>query len=488
MEGKHNMETIYIGNERQVFWDEYLIDKKRTTATLRLNRPEKKECCFEFDQSNEMVSISYPCIVKDDNGYKMYYQPWYEDLKPYVCVVESKDGLNWHRPELNIFDRPDLKENNVVMNQVKDGIFVFYDTNPKCPSNEKYKAIGSTTMIHPDGENKTSLCCYVSPDGYHFTLSHPMTRYGTFDSLNTAMWDGEKYVCYFRSFHNLPGIDNSEILDMTQIYKFKVWLVGTRDVRVSYSDDFKNWTLPELIKFDDDYDYPLYTNNVQLYDRSNIYIGFPARYIERKGIDANIEQMTSIDIKKAAAERIEKRVGHATTDCIFMCSRDGKNWHRFNEAFLTPGYENMHNWIYGDCYLSYNLIDSGKEYYNMYTIDRKFSFGYSRPLTRYEIRKDGFACLYADGEEKEVITKPFIYEGSTLHLNFETSAYGYIFISILAESGNQISSGESIEVFGNNIDRKVIFEDSSKISDYSGKPIRLKFRMRDARLYSMKFE
>ena len=100
------MSVINIGKNRQVFWDNYLVDDEKTTATQRVNRPIEKECCFTFDQEDEKFSISYPCIVKDDDGYKMYYQPWMKDLKPCVCVIESKDGITWRKPRLDIFDMP----------------------------------------------------------------------------------------------------------------------------------------------------------------------------------------------------------------------------------------------------------------------------------------------------------------------------------------------------------------------------------------------
>ena len=255
-----------------------------------------------------------------------------------------------------------------------------------------------------------------------------------------------------------------------------------------YSEDFRTWTKPQMIGFDDVYDYPLYTNNVEKYARAPVYVGFPVRYCERPEWTKNMEQMTGYAVKRAATERIEPRTGRVSTDCIFMCSHDGKNWHRYNEAFMTPGYEDEHNWIYGDCYLAYGMIDSGKEYYNLYTIDRHFSFGVERPLNRYEIRKDGFACYMAGGDEAVLVTKPLIFEGGELHLNFSTSAYGYIYVSVLDEHGNALSDGESVEVFGDNIDRRVIFPEGFTPGDCAGTAVRLRFRMRDARLYSMKFE
>ena len=420
----------------------------------------------------------------------MYYQPWYEKKNTTcVCVLNSHDGLNWFRPHLDLFEGHEISENNIVIEHVKDGCFVFYDTNPACPAKEKYKAIGLADTVQPDGKTKASLCCYTSPDGYHFSLSHSMTRYGTFDSLNTAFWDGEKYVCYLRSLHNSSEAVRQSTLEFNEIYRqIKDWKQVIRDIRVMYSQDFKSWTVPEPIRFEDGHDLPLYTNNIQKYDRAPVYIGFPVRYCERPVWTANMEQMPSYEIKRNATLRIEPRTGRVSTDCIFICSHDGKNWYRYGEAFLTPGYEEEHNWIYGDCYLAYNMIDSGSEYYSLYTIDRHFSFGCPRPLNRYEIRKDGFACTMAGGEEAVLVTKPILFSGESLHLNFSTSAYGYIYVSILDQAGEKVLADESVEVFGDNIDRKVIFRKDFTLSSLVHTPVRLKFRMRDAKLFSMQFE
>ena len=84
-------------------------------------------------------------------------------------------------------------------------------------------------------------------------------------------------------------------------------------------------------------------------------------------------------------------------------------------------------------------------------------------------------------------TKPIIFDGTALHLNFSTSAYGYIYVSVLDENGNDLS-GESVEVFGDNIDRRVVFSDGFDLSTLREKAVRLKFRMRDAKLFSIKFE
>ena len=116
------------------------------------------------------------------------------------------------------------------------------------------------------------------------------------------------------------------------------------------------------------------------------------------------------------------------------------------------------------------------------------SFRYPKPLYRYEIRKDGFACCMADGEERVLTTKPLVFTGRDLHLNFSTSAFGYIYVEVLDEEGNSLSGQKSFEIYGDTIDRKICFADGSDFSAFAGKPVRLKFIMRDAKLYSVKFE
>ena len=484
---------INIESKREMFWDDYLVDKSLTTAFPRLLQPTFKEQCFLFDQGEEMYAISYPCIVKDDKGYKMYYTTWKRTGGAYVAVIESTDGLHWTRPVLNIYEHPELADNNVVIDKVTDGLFVFYDTNPDCPLEEKYKAF---SRCHFNPENWTELpgglWCFTSPDGYHFKVSHLMATYGMFDSLNVAYWDGEKYVCYIRNFHKIPGgimTDGIEDYNRRQEVPQVLLNEGIRDVRVMYSTDFRNWTEPEQIVFDDGQDHPLYTNNIVPYERApHTLIGFPTRYCERKVWTANVDQMPSWDVKRKVYEEEEPRSGLALTDCIFMCSHDGKMWHRYNEAFMTPGYEHAHNWVYGDCYPAYNLIDSGRETYYLYSKDWHMSYGYSKPLNVFEIRKDGFACYMADGEERVLTTKPLVFTGKDLHLNFSTSAYGYIYVEVLDEEGNPLSEQKSFEIYGDTIDRKICFADGSDFAAFAGRTMRLRFTMRDAKLYSMRFE
>ena len=73
-------------------------------------------------------------------------------------------------------------------------------------------------------------------------------------------------------------------------------------------------------------------------------------------------------------------------------------------------------------------------------------------------------------------------------MNFATSAAGYVKIEILDKTYRPIENYASCEIFGNTIDRKITFADGTDFSEFADKPVRLRFRLRDAKIYSMKFE
>lgn len=467
-----NNNVINISGRREVFWDDFFIDTDRTTAGHRLIPPVKAGIGFVFDRPDERHSISYPNVVRDEVGYKLYYitfDPSMAERRYKLHVLESADGVTWTRPALDLFPDEDGGSNNVVIDGLDDSsLCVFYDTNPACPADERYKVL---TMVFRDRKlDIRTLWCYASGDGYHFKKPYFVTDKGRFDSLNPFFWKDGVYYGYVRDLH---------------------WVDGdcVRDVRRITSTDFVNWSEQVPLQYDDGFDYQMYTNNVMLYPRApHMTVGFPTRYVERKTWTYNDEQFASRDTKLRASHSIEGRFARATTDAMFMCSRDGVHFHRYNEAYMTPGLEDAYNWIYGDCYLSYPLVETGRHTYALFNVETGIGAENPAVLRQYTIRKDGFACLAADNrEEQYVVTKPFVFCGKALHLNFSTSAAGYIYADVLDEQGEKLSDGESFEIFGDTTDREIRFADGSDFAAYEGKVIRLRFRMFDAKLYSLYF-
>jgi len=471
-------QPIDIGGRREVCWDEYLIDTAQTTAQLRLHGPQEKDVVIDHDQPWEGDGCDFHNIVNDDGLYRMYYLGWEatkaraEAHSPIVvCYAESTDGQTWTKPELNLRAFAGSTKNNIILDNddaIFDNFSVIKDPNPDCPTEERYKGVGM------DGR-EGGLWCFLSADGIRFKKSWRMTSHGTFDTLNTALWDRHtgQYFCYLRDFHDVPGDD---------------WNAGIRDVRWMTSPDFKEWTLPALLDFGGADDYPLYTNVIQPYYRADhVFVGFPSRYVEKKEWTPNFEQLSGPERRKRRMQD-QPRYGLTVTDCVFMSSRDGKTWQRWDEAFMTPGPEHELNWVYGDCYPALGMIETASERpgapneLSLYTFENHWS-GLPARLRRHTIRIDGFASYHAPYQPCKVVTKPFIFTGNSLSINFATSAAGWMVIKLIGKD----TVLESCELFGDTLDRRVAFEEGT-LAGLAGKPVRMEIAMRDADIYSFKFE
>ncbi len=75
-------------------------------------------------------------------------------------------------------------------------------------------------------------------------------------------------------------------------------------------------------------------------------------------------------------------------------------------------------------------------------------------------------------------------------LNYATSAAGSIRVEIQDANGQAIPGyalGQSPELYGDQIDHVFQWQNGSDVSGLVGRPIRLRFVMKDADLYSLRF-
>ncbi len=472
--------AIAIGNRREVLWDDFLVDAARTTAVPTLHRPRAEEVVLVHDEPWEGDGCDYHCILADDGLYRLYYLGWdsndpgAEPPRPprpiTVCYAESRDGRHWVKPRLGLCEFEGGRANNIILDHHTaqfDNFSVCRDPRPECPPAERYKGVGS------DGRDGY-LWCFTSADGIRFRKAWPMTNRGKFDTLNIAFWDRHArcFRAYIRDFHAVPGDDLN---------------AGIRDIRWLESADFHQWTEPVLLDFGDASDYPLYTNVVQPYYRADhLLIGFPSRYVERREWTPTFDQLPGA-IRRRRRMRAQPRYGLAITDCVFMCSRDGHRWRRWDEAFLTPGPERATNWVYGDCYPAVGLIETPSDRFgaapemSLYAFENHWSGGPAW-LRRYTLRLDGFVSYRATYRPCTLALRPFTFSGRRLSLNMATSAAGWIRVT-LAAADRQL---HSVELFGDSVDRTVVFTDG-EVNSLAGVPVTMEFTMCDADLYSFQF-
>ena len=83
-----------------------------------------------------------------------------------------------------------------------------------------------------------------------------------------------------------------------------------------------------------------------------------------------------------------------------------------------------------------------------------------------------------------------IFNGSRLILNYSTSAVGRIRVEMQDPEGTPIPGFEEIscdEIYGDEISRIVSWGKNPDVSALSGRPVRLRFLLKDADLYSFRF-
>ena len=178
-----------------------------------------------------------------------------------------------------------------------------------------------------------------------------------------------------------------------------------------------------------------------------------------------------------------------------MASRNGTHFHRWNEAFLRPGNQRPGTWHYGQQYLAWHIVETAS---SLPGADRELSFygsesywhGKGSALRRYTLRLDGFVAANASWKGGELITKPFTFTGNELELNFATSAAGSLKVEIQDTAGKPVPGytlADASDLFGDTVAGKAHWKQGTKVAALSGKPIRLRFALKDADLYSFQF-
>ena len=319
---------IEIGGRRELMVDDYLIERL-DGAGLRLHAPAPRETVLVTDRPWEGCMSNFATVLRDGDCARLYYRGWQLDVagqryvtRPVtICLAESADGIRWERPALDLFDYQGIRENNIVWMGVGDddygthGFAPFIDANPACPSARRYKAVGAAWAHTENG-----LYVMTSSDGVRWALASEDTLFKghALDSHNVVFWDeyrGE-YRAYFRAKTYIDGR-------------------GVRDIATASSPDMAQWSAAEMLRYPGAPTEELYTNNVRPYYRApHLYLGFPARYVEREWSPA-IEALPELEHRRLRAE-MSTRYGAALTDTVFMSSRDGVTFRRWGEAFVRP--------------------------------------------------------------------------------------------------------------------------------------------------------
>ena len=476
--------AIDIGSRLELFVDDFLIDRI-DGAALTLHRPVPQEVALVSDRPWEGSNIGYVTVFKDGDLYRMYYRGRRVDHTSgeATCYAESTDGIRWERPSLGLVEFQGSKDNNMIIGDGpgRHNFAPFKDANPDCEPDARYKAFGGTRSGDHD---KDGLHAFKSPDGVHWSLMSDelIITDGAFDSQNLAFWDAMRgeYREYHRDFHE--GVD--------------AWgNKNGRDIKTATTKDFLKWPDPTWLNYSPGRIGELYTNQVVPYYRApHIFLGFPTRYTDR-GWAESTKLLPQLEYRRIRGST-SQREGTAMTDGMFMSSRDGLNFDIWPECFLRPGLKLKENWFYGDNYQNHGLVETAshvegaadelsvfaKEASNLdYTASR---------LRRYTLRIDGFVSVQGKLAGGELVTRPLVFEGGELVINFSSSAGSTIRVEVQDALGYALpgfAMEDCHDIFGDDLERVVSWHSEGNLASLAGTPVRLRFELKDADLYSLRF-
>ena len=277
---------------------------------------------------------------------------------------------------------------------------------------------------------------------------------GAIDSQNLAYSDAQRgrYVDFHRGFNN-----------------------GVRDIMTCTSKDFLHWTEPVWLEYPGAPNEHLYTNQIAPYYRApHIFMGFPKRFLPaRRGTDHRLL---------------------GVSDGVFMTSRDGLKFNRWTEAFIRPGPQ-KERWVCRNNEIAWGMLETESNVpgapneISLYSIEGYYQ-GDDCQMRRYTLRTDGFVSIQAPMAGGEMVTKPILFAGKQLVLNFSTSAAGSIRVELQTPNGDPIEGfalSDCQEIFGDAIERAVTWTADSDLGKLAAQPIRLRFVMKDADLFAIRF-
>ena len=459
----HSQEIIHLDQRREIFVDSFLIDQMKGLS-LELHHPIDQGIVLAFDQPWEGPFSAYCTIIRDESKFRMYYRGLPEatrsEHQEVTCYAESNDGVRWTKPQLGLYHYAGTRQNNIILAQagsVTHNFCPFLDTNPNVSDTARFKAIG--------GDRKSGLFAYVSTNGIHWKKLRDTAIYrdGIFDSQNVVFWSAyeQKYLCYYRTWTG-EGFS------------------GYRSVGRTTSDNFLNWDPGHQMTFGPKPEEHLYTQQTSPYFRApHIYLAIGARFFPGRQVLTD-DQAQSIGV--------DPKYYQDCSDAILMSSRGGLTYDRtFMESFIRPGIGAGH-WVSRSNYPVLNVVQTTPNEMSIYVNEN-----YAQPsahIRRYSLRIDGFSSLHADFSGGQLLTKPFTFRGNHLEINFATSAAGYLKFALEQADGTPIpefTMEEAYEIIGNEISYTVPWKNESGIHNWKGKPVRLKIKMKDADLYSIRF-
>lgn len=422
------MESVIPGPYRQLFVDNVVIEHVDNLVRT-LHHPERDSAnpVIRTDQPWE-DEIGYATVLFDEEEGR--FKAWY-DARGGIAYAVSDDGVQWDKPSIGLIKLDGHTANNMVIESLLSGTIIkdHGDADPE----RRYKYLGQKSRpeyglyvgYSPDGLRWTGRATPVlTPDNDPGLNDHPVMMH---DRLR------QRYIAFPKREINNPYANGD-------------WGMMQRMRCVSVSRDFERWTDPVLTLRSDDRDPPDFQiHGLVGFNYENLYLGF-------------IDAMHSGDV--GPMER--------TIDVQLALSRDGEVWWRagnretflplgtsgsFDEFMMIPAHSPPIR-VEEELYLYYSASACRHRHGNYPDHRRREPWhGPGHPEERDEakrprsvppdpaaapstglglarLRVDGFVSMDAGPRPGRLLTRPLLFDGTTLHVNVD-ARHGYVRAELL---------------------------------------------------------
>ena len=205
--------------------------------------------------------------------------------------------------------------------------------------------------------------------------------------------------------------------------------------------------------------------------------------------------LPELEHRRKRAAQFSSREGTALSDAMLMSSRDGTHFSIWPESFIRPGLRQQDTWTYWDNFVLWGMIETASpirgapDEISLFVTEAFLRSGPSH-LRRYTLRVDGFVSACAPLSGGELLTRPLVFSGSELVVNYATSAAGSLQVEIQDAQGVPLPGlalSDSEVMYGDSLEQPMLWRGNPDLGALAGTPLRLRFALRDADLFSFRF-
>ena len=388
----------------------------------------------------------YGSVIRrpEDGRWQMWYTVSNPALGSAQAYVESADGIEWHRPALDVMDVENQKTHLVFSRP--HGSTIVYDERDERPD-WRYKLM---TGALPSGR----ISAFRSADGVHWlrAAENPVIGISPDCPMSLQRAHDGRYVLYCRP-------------------RFADRRVSRRE-----SWDFVHWTEPKIVIDQEPGD----TAQTQFYGLGAIPYG--AYEIGTLWI-----YHTFVDDMG-----LNKMHGHQQPELAY--TRTGYAWHRaeLGKPWIALGEEG--SWEWGGIQVASApvlLEDEIRFYYVGYRTEHGVK-EYAGPEPRCgigfaSIRPDRFVGVTA-GPDGRVLTRPFWTDAPEFYLNARVSNSGELRVEIDDLTGKPIAGFElenSVSARGDALSHRLAWRGAPDRSVLANRELRLRVHAREATVYAL---